>query len=104
MPCLSLIILVFLASADEPRYSAGAMAMVPAETDDELSFGPFQLRMRGRLLTKGGTAVDLGARALDLLIALASSPNEVVSKKDLMSRVWPDVVVEEGSLRFHMNG
>ena len=38
----------------------------------------------------------------DILIALISTPNEVVSKKDLMSRVWPDVTVEEGSLRFHM--
>jgi predicted ATPase/DNA-binding winged helix-turn-helix (wHTH) protein len=44
----------------------------------------------------------LGSRALDILIVLISAPNEVVSKKDLMSRVWPDVIVEEGSLRFHM--
>ena len=46
--------------------------------------------------------IELGARALDILIALTSTPNEVVSKKDLMARVWPDVIVEEGSLRFHM--
>ena len=45
-----------------------------------------------RLLTKDGVPVKLGARALDMLIALISSPNEVVSKKDLVSRVWPDVV------------
>src|SRR6185295_422487 len=44
----------------------------------------------------------LGARALDILIVLISAPNEVVSKKDLLARVWPDVIVEEGSLRFHM--
>jgi predicted ATPase/DNA-binding winged helix-turn-helix (wHTH) protein len=46
--------------------------------------------------------VELGARSLDILIALVSSPNEVVSKRDLLARVWPDVTVEEGSLRFHM--
>ena len=46
--------------------------------------------------------MELGARAFEILIALISTPNEVVSKKDLMSRVWPDVTVEEGSLRFHM--
>ena len=46
----------------------------------------------------------LGARALDVLIALASHPNEVISKKDLLARVWPDVTVEEGSLRFHIAG
>ena len=84
--------------------NVSAMAISPSETKDQLSFGSFQLLVRERLLTKGGIAVDLGARTLDLLIALISSPNEVVSKKDLMSRVWPDVIVEEGSLRFHMNG
>src|SRR5712671_7484127 len=82
--------------------NVSAMAIAPNETKDELSFGPFRLLVGERLLTKGGTAVVLGARTLDLLIALISSPNEVRSKKDLMSRVWPDVIVEEGSLRFHM--
>lgn len=69
-----------------------------------LSFGPFNLLVAERLLTKEGAPVELGARALDLLIVLISTPNEVVAKKDLMARVWPDVRVEEGSLRFHMNG
>ena len=46
--------------------------------------------------------MELSARALDILIALSSNPNEVVSKTDLLSRVWPDVTVEEGSLRFHI--
>ena len=78
------------------------MVTVPSQTKDGLSFGPFNLRAGERLLTKDGSAVDLGARALDILIVLMSAPNEVVSKKDLMSRVWPDVTVDEGSLRFHM--
>jgi DNA-binding winged helix-turn-helix (wHTH) protein len=69
---------------------------------DGLSFGPFHLVASERLLTRGGVPVELGSRALDILIVLISAPNEVVSKKDLMSRVWPDVIVEEGSLRFHM--
>ena len=78
------------------------MATVSDQASDGLSFGPFNLVASERLLTKDGVPVDLGARALDMLIALISTPNEVVSKKDLMSRVWPDVTVEEGSLRFHM--
>ena len=69
-----------------------------------MSFGPFNLLANERLLTKEGVPVELGARALDILVVLTSSPNEIVSKKDLLSRVWPDVIVEEGSLRFHMNG
>lgn len=73
-----------------------------APTEEVLSFGPFSLIASERLLTKDGAQVDLGARALDILIALASRPNETISKADLLARVWPDVIVEEGSLRFHM--
>ncbi|HEX2888203.1 ATP-binding protein [Vineibacter terrae] len=73
-----------------------------AQAKDVISFGPFSLSARGRLLTKDGAPVELGARALDILIALASRPNETVSKRDLLARVWPDVTVEESSLRFHM--
>jgi len=67
-------------------------------------FGPFKLAVSERLLTKDGVTVDLGARALDILIALVTSPNEIVRKKDLMAMVWPDAVVEEVTLRFHMAG
>jgi predicted ATPase/DNA-binding winged helix-turn-helix (wHTH) protein len=80
------------------------MATAINRTDGGLSFGPFNLLVNERLLTKEGVPVELGARALDILIALTSTPNEIVSKKHLLSRVWPDVIVEEGSLRFHMNG
>ena len=78
------------------------MATSPSQLSDGLSFGPFHLLVRERRLAKAGVPIELGARALDLLIVLTSTPNEVVSKKHLIARVWPDVVVEEGSLRFHM--
>ena len=80
------------------------MTKTASQAKDGLSFGPFHLAAGERLLTREGAPVELGSRALDILIVLTSAPNEVVSKKDLMSRVWPDVVVEEGSLRFHMTG
>jgi len=80
------------------------MATAIKRTDSGLSFGPFKLLVNERLLTNDGVPVELGARALDILVVLTSNPNEIVSKKDLLARVWPDVIVEEGSLRFHMNG
>ncbi len=76
--------------------------MTPARTREVVSFGPFSLVASERLLTKDGAPVELGARGLDILIALLSTPNEVISKKDLLAQVWPDVIVEEGSLRFHI--
>jgi len=66
------------------------------------TFGPFRLSARERLLEKDGVPVHLGGRALSLLITLVDAASEVVSKRDLIARVWPDVVVEEGSLRVHM--
>ena len=72
------------------------------QTDEVMSFGPFQLVARERLLTREGVPVELGTRSLDILIALLSRPNEVVSKKDLLAQVWPDVTVEETALRVHM--
>ncbi|HWZ71448.1 MAG TPA: winged helix-turn-helix domain-containing protein [Casimicrobiaceae bacterium] len=71
-------------------------------TRETISFGPFSLVASERLLTKDGEPVPLTARAFDILIALLSHPNEAIGKRDLMARVWPDVNVEESSLRFHV--
>ncbi|MGG5823102.1 ATP-binding protein [Falsiroseomonas sp. HW251] len=73
-----------------------------AQPDGVLSFGPFTLAMRERLLLRAGVPVALGARALDMLIALASHPGVAMGKRELTSLVWPDVTVDEGSLRFHI--
>ncbi len=78
------------------------MAKPEAENRDAISFGPFTLVPGERLLTREGIGLELGARALDILIALASRPNQAIGKQDLMKQVWPDVSVGEGSLRFHM--
>src|SRR5580704_16344195 len=69
---------------------------------DVLSFGPFSLFAVERLLKKGDEPVPLGRRALDVLIALAERAGEVVTRKELISTVWPDVTVEEANLRFQM--
>ena len=75
-----------------------------AATDDEqvLVFGEFQLFRRKKLLLESGTAVRLGDRALDILVALVERAGEVVSKRELMSIAWPDTVVEEANLRVHI--
>src|SRR5271163_3292320 len=69
---------------------------------DVLSFGPFGLFPAERLLKKADKPIALGGRALDVLIALAERAGEVVTNKELISAVWPNVVVEKGNLRFQM--
>ncbi|QNA87050.1 transcriptional regulator [Sphingomonas sp. So64.6b] len=54
------------------------------------------------MLTRDGEPVEIGGRSFDLLLVLTEQPGRVYSKRDLLKRVWSDVVVEDGSLRFHM--
>jgi predicted ATPase/DNA-binding winged helix-turn-helix (wHTH) protein len=68
----------------------------------KLGFGPFELSIGERALRRDGVALPLGDRALDILIYLAERPGEVIAKKALIDHVWPDVTVEEGSLRVHV--
>ncbi|MBR0709131.1 ATP-binding protein [Bradyrhizobium liaoningense] len=72
----------------------------PAATT--LSFGPFTVRPHERLVMRDGIALPMGAKSFDTLIALMARPNEVVSKWELMARVWPGMAVEEANLRFHI--
>jgi predicted ATPase/DNA-binding winged helix-turn-helix (wHTH) protein len=77
-------------------------AQMGAKAESTLCFGPFRLSINERLLTRNGAPQPLSGRALDLLVALVSRPNQTLDKRELMAQVWPDVTVGEGSLRFHM--
>ncbi|NGO56006.1 ATP-binding protein [Allomesorhizobium camelthorni] len=68
------------------------------------SFGPFCLITTERLLQKGDERVQIGGRALDILIMLVERAGEVISHTDLISRVWPDITVEEANLRVNIAG
>ena len=73
-----------------------------AWTDDVVSFGPYRLFAAERQIKKGDERVLIGSRALDTLIALVERAGEVVTQRELISRVWPDVRVEEANLRVHI--
>jgi predicted ATPase/DNA-binding winged helix-turn-helix (wHTH) protein len=74
----------------------------PEMKDDIVSFGCFRLSKVARLLERDGSPVKLSGRALDILIVLVERAGKVVDKRDLMAMVWPDVTVDENSLRFHI--
>lgn len=66
---------------------------------EEWRFGGFCLRPDQRLLLHGEQAVPLGARAFDLLLVLLQQRARAVPKDELIARVWPGRVVEEGNLK-----
>jgi predicted ATPase/DNA-binding winged helix-turn-helix (wHTH) protein len=68
-----------------------------------LRFGPFELNVAERSLKKANQVLPLGGRAYDILIALLENAGEVIGKAELIARAWPDVTVEEGSLRVHLS-
>lgn len=77
---------------------------MPLSLDSALGFGPFSLLPAQRMLMEGGVPVRLGSRAFDILVTLIERAGEVVSHQELISRVWPNVVVEPGALRVHLAG
>lgn len=69
-----------------------------------LCFDQFELVPEQRLLTRDGAPVAVGARALDLLLALARAGGEPVTKADLLRSAWPDLIVDESNLRVQIVG
>jgi TolB-like protein len=69
----------------------------------EVEFGPFRLDLSRRQLTRDGAPVRLGARAMDILCALARAKGELVTKDHLMAMVWPGNVVEENAIQVHVS-
>lgn len=66
-------------------------------------FGSFTLVPSERLLLRHREAVPLTGRAFDLLTALVENAGHLVSKNDLLFRVWPGVVVEEVNLSVNIS-
>lgn len=75
--------------------------MTPSTTS--LRFGRFELQPEQRRLLGDGAELALGARAFDLLLALAERPGQLVSKSVLMDLVWPGLYVQENNLAAQMS-
>jgi predicted ATPase/DNA-binding winged helix-turn-helix (wHTH) protein len=70
---------------------------------DAFAFGPFRLLTARRELLAHGVPVALGQRAFEILLVLVRRRGHLVTKQELMSEVWPNVVVEENNLQVHVS-
>jgi DNA-binding winged helix-turn-helix (wHTH) protein/TolB-like protein/Tfp pilus assembly protein PilF len=61
-------------------------------------FGRFRVNIAARLLLRESDVVPLTPKVFDILLTLVENSGQVISKDDLMKRVWPDTFVEEGNL------
>ena len=66
-------------------------------------FGPYRLDAARRLLLREGKSLTLAPKTFDLLLLLVQSRDRVLTKKELMSALWPDSFVEEANLAFQIS-
>jgi predicted ATPase/DNA-binding winged helix-turn-helix (wHTH) protein len=69
----------------------------------DVSFGPYRLLAARRLLLEADKPVRLGSRAFDILATLVEHAGEVVSKEELIARVWPATFVDEANLKIQVS-
>ena len=86
---------------NKPSLARRVEATIAAPT--EVSFGPFRLLPAQFFLLEDDKPVPLGSRALEILITLIERAGELVSKQELMDRVWPNVFVEPANLTVHIS-
>lgn len=66
-------------------------------------FGCFRLDAVKRLLWRDGELVPLTSKALETLLALVERPGAILDKNELLSRIWPDTIVEEKNLTINVS-
>ncbi|VVP82741.1 hypothetical protein PS934_00873 [Pseudomonas fluorescens] len=70
--------------------------------EQAVHFGPYRVYPGQRLVMEADQPLRLGRRAMDILLILLEHAGNVVSKQQLIARVWPNSVVEDINLRVHM--
>src|SRR5437899_9868536 len=73
--------------------------MTEATIESSYRFGRCELQPTDRRLLVAGEPVPLATRAFDLLVALVEGAGQLVTKDELLDRVWPNLVVEENNLQ-----
>ena len=66
-------------------------------------YGQWQVHLGRRELRSNGVAVPIGARAFEIIEVLVRSANELVTKNDIMNRIWPGAIVGENTLQVHIS-
>jgi non-specific serine/threonine protein kinase len=65
--------------------------------------GGWQVDPERRELRADGALVPIGSRAFEILVVLVEAGGELVTKDELMDRIWPGAIVEENTLQVHIS-
>jgi predicted ATPase/DNA-binding winged helix-turn-helix (wHTH) protein len=78
-------------------------AILAGSVTTMISLGQARVSLELRDVFRHGVPQRVGTRAFDILELLVSRPGQLVSKDDILRRVWPDTVVEENNLQVHVS-
>jgi DNA-binding winged helix-turn-helix (wHTH) protein len=76
---------------------------VKSAAQASLGFGRFRVLLRQRQLLADELPVELGTRAVDLLLALLEADGSLVTKEQLLARVWPGITVAEDNVKVQVS-
>jgi len=63
-----------------------------------ICFGPHQIEPRTWTLSRGGQALDLSPRLVEILAHLATRSGAIVTKDELLERFWPGINISDNTL------
>lgn len=67
-----------------------------------IQIGKLQIDLEQGEIWHDGAMLRVGSRALDILALLVDAEGALVSKSEIMERVWPKACVEENNLQVHI--
>ena len=76
---------------------------IPGAPEATVEFGRFRVLLRRRQLLDDGGPIELGTRAFDLLLVLLEADGSLVTKGELLNRVWPGIVVTEDNIKVQIS-
>lgn len=65
--------------------------------------GGCEIDLARRELRIAGSPVPVGGRAFEIVEILVQSAGELVRKRELIDRIWPDVIVNDNALQVHIS-
>ena len=90
----------------EPVHLSGSVRMKSDEINGGVAvirFRRFQVLPHARQLLVDEHPIDVGGRAFDLLMVLLAAAGTVITKAEIVSRVWPSIVVDESNLKVQIS-
>ncbi|HEY0802876.1 MAG TPA: transcriptional regulator [Steroidobacteraceae bacterium] len=69
----------------------------------QYEFGSYRLDVQSGMLFREGERVALSPKVAELLLSLVQAAGRVLTREQLLQQVWPDAVIEEGSLSSHIS-